>query len=679
MLDLTLKASGLLGKEVSKIQNGEDISSNTPELLTEIGSFVDELSKGVPGRPMPDLGKILGAPPRDMALDSTSVEPVRIPTPVSEPTEEELISFMPEADVGGRILGIEPDTESSKQTHYLHVHFDDGSKMENIRAFMLVNKLNESGKVNRTIPDNLENNPDAANTIVDNGLYISYTTDITQEQVISLLKGTLSVGAVSFVSKMPDKEKAPIPKATETLAPSAANTQTQNEIPAPDIDTTQTPSSSMVQSPNVTADPEPKAQEDRTVVSAMSKSQEKAESDTVRAKPKGMDLINVDINKLDSLLDLVGEIVINESMVTENPDLEGLELDNFNKAARQLSKLTDELQDTVMSVRLVPISNTFQRMRRVIRDMTRQLGKDAELILLRENTEVDKTILDSIGDPIMHLVRNALDHGIENKSERLAAGKSATGRIILSAQNMGSDIVISISDDGRGLNPDIILDSANRKGLLKKDREEYSEKEIYNMLMLPGFSTRDKVTEYSGRGVGLDVVKTQIEKSGGTVTVESALGIGTNVFLKIPLTLAIIDCMEVRLGSDVYAIPVTNIRETFKASVGQLIEDPLGDEMILLRGTPYPIIRLHEAFGIENAQTSIDRGILVLVTSGDLQGCFLADELVGKFQVVVKAIPEYLHSYKVKSTGISGCSIMGNGDICLIIDAGELLHDSSNR
>jgi two-component system chemotaxis sensor kinase CheA len=322
---------------------------------------------------------------------------------------------------------------------------------------------------------------------------------------------------------------------------------------------------------------------------------------------------------------------------------------------------------------MVPIATTFQRMRRIVRDMSKRLGKNAELVLLGENTEVDKTILDALVDPIMHLVRNAMDHAIETSEEREAKGKSAVGHITLSAQNMGSDIIISVSDDGRGLDKDKILASASSKDLLKKPVEEYSEKEIFNLIMTPGFSTKNSVTEFSGRGVGLDVVKMNIERIGGTVLLESVQGVGTNVLLKIPLTLAIIDCMEIRLGSGAYAIPLTNIRESFKASAGQCLTDPGGNEMIMLRGIVYPVVRLYERFGVSNAIKDINEGILILTDTGDRTGCLLADNLVGKFQVVVKAIPEFLKRYNVKNTGVSGCTIMGNGDISLILDVQELL------
>jgi two-component system chemotaxis sensor kinase CheA len=395
-------------------------------------------------------------------------------------------------------------------------------------------------------------------------------------------------------------------------------------------------------------------------------------SPTAPAPAATQSIISVDLKKLDTLLDLVGEIVVGESIVTENPDLEGLSLPNFVKASRQLDKLTDELQDSVMAIRMLPVSIVFQRMRRLVRDMAKMLGKEAELVLVGETTEVDKTILDAVADPLIHLVRNAMDHAIGTPAERTADGKSPVGHIVLSAQNSGGDVIISVTDDGKGIDRDAILAKARGRGMLRKPETAYTDREVWQFLMTPGFSTRDNVTEFSGRGVGLDVVKTDIERIGGTVVVESRVGQGTHVMMKIPLTLAIIDCMEIGVGSGIYSIPITNIRESFKADAGQLVSDPAGNEMIVLRGVCYPILRLYEALGAGDAIRDIHEGILVLVEADGRPICLLADELIGKFQVVVKPLPAYLGKFRRKRSGISGCTIMGNGGISLILNVQEL-------
>jgi two-component system chemotaxis sensor kinase CheA len=326
-----------------------------------------------------------------------------------------------------------------------------------------------------------------------------------------------------------------------------------------------------------------------------------------------------------------------------------------------------------MSIRMLPVSMVFQRMRRIVRDMSKSLAKEADLILVGETTEVDKTILDALSDPIMHLVRNAMDHAIEMPEERRAAGKNPLGHIVLSAQNSGGDVIISVSDDGKGLDRNVILAKARANGMLRKPENDYTDKEIFNLLMAPGFSTKESVSEYSGRGVGMDVVKSNIERIGGSVIIESKLGHGTNIIMKIPLTLAIISCIEIEIGGDIYSIPINNIRESFKANVGQVITDPVGNEMIMLRGEAYPIVRLYDLFGKKDAVTDIQDGILVLVDAGDHSGCLLADNIIGKFQVVVKPLPTFLSRFGIKRSGISGCTIMGNGNISLIVNVQDLV------
>jgi len=280
-------------------------------------------------------------------------------------------------------------------------------------------------------------------------------------------------------------------------------------------------------------------------------------------------------------MDIVGEIVITESMVTSSPDIQGFRLDNFTKSARQLRKLTDDLQDTVMSIRMVPVSGVFQKMNRIVRDMSQALNRPAKLVVIGADTEVDKTIVDSIGDPIMHMVRNAMDHGIEESTdERVAAGKDPTGTITLSAHHTGSEVIITIQDDGQGVNVDKVLEKAKHQNLLVKPESEYSQKEILQFLLIPGFSTNEEVTEYSGRGVGMDVVKKNIEKVGGVVNMTSEPGKGTIATLNIPLTLAIVEGMEIAVGKSILTVPLHNIRSSFNVTQDDIVYDSTGGEMI---------------------------------------------------------------------------------------------------
>ena len=375
---------------------------------------------------------------------------------------------------------------------------------------------------------------------------------------------------------------------------------------------------------------------------------------------------------MDQLSAIVGEIVITESMVTASPDLKGLHLDIFSKNARQLRKLTDELQDISMSLRMIPMSNTFQKMNRIVRDMSKKLNKRAKLTLVGEDTEVDKTIVDSIGDPIMHMIRNAMDHGIEaTEEERIAAGKDPVGEIVLSAQDTGSEVIIVIKDDGQGVNDEIVLKKAVKNGIAAPDAE-YSHRDILNFLLMPGFSTNTEVTEYSGRGVGMDVVKKSVEELGGNVTITSELGKGMTTTIRIPLTMAIMDGMEVSVGDSIFTIPINNIRQSFKVSKSDILRDSVDGEMIKLTDRYYPVIRAKGFYRLPSGTDVIDEGILLWLESGDLSYCLFVDELLGEQQIVVKPLPSYINNFNVKNYGIMGCSILGDGNISIILDAGNL-------
>jgi two-component system chemotaxis sensor kinase CheA len=312
-------------------------------------------------------------------------------------------------------------------------------------------------------------------------------------------------------------------------------------------------------------------------------------------------------------------------------------------------------------------------MTRIVRDMCRSLGKEADLITMGEDTDIDKTIIDGIADPIMHLVRNSMDHGVETPAERIAAGKNPKGTVTLSAQNTGGEILITVSDDGKGLDAEKLLKKAQENGILTKPASEYTEKEAFLLLCAPGFSTKENITEYSGRGVGMDVVKKNIEKVGGSIVIESKKGFGMSVFLKIPLTLAIVDGMDVTVGGGLYTLQITSINESFKATPDRIITDTVGNEMIIIRGDVYPIIRLGELFNVPNALTNIEDGILIWVQAGEESACLFVDELLGEQQIVVKPLPSYLKRYDAKSYGISGCTILGDGNISLILDVGSII------
>ena len=312
-------------------------------------------------------------------------------------------------------------------------------------------------------------------------------------------------------------------------------------------------------------------------------------------------------------------------------------------------------------------------MHRIVRDVSKKINKEVELVILGEETELDKNIIDNLSDPLMHLVRNSMDHGLEATAEdRVRAGKPKVGHITLEAKNAGSDVIITVSDDGVGLNREKILKKAVAQGLVTKSENEYSDKEIYNFILLPGFSTKEQVTELSGRGVGMDVVKKNIEKIGGSVWLDSAPGTGTSVTIKIPLTLAILNGMEIKVGSNLYIVPTLNIRESFKPKPENIISSPEGNEMIMIRGECYPVVRLHEIFSIDSGATDFTDGIILMTEDeGETVGIF-ADQIIGEQHVVVKPIPTFIIKNIGSLEGISGCTILGNGNISLIIDVKSL-------
>ncbi len=527
------------------------------------------------------------------------------------------------------------------------VIFDDDCKMENLRALLLVNKIREDCAEITYEPSDIETNADTAKVIIDNGFFVHFKAlDGNTQLVISGIEEALNVKSYEII-----EEAAPAPKAE---APKA-------EAPKAEAPKAETPKAA---APKAEA---PKTEEKKSVEQI---------NNMLQGRQGGgkQSLISVNLNKLDQLMDMVGEIVITEAMVTGNPDLKGLQLDNFQKSARQLRKLNSELQDIVMSIRMVPLSGAFNKMTRIVRDMKVKLGKDVNLVFEGENTEVDKSVIDNLNDPLMHMVRNAVDHGIEeNVDDRLAAGKPAQGTVKLSAYNASGEVIIVVSDDGAGMNAEKLLDKGERNGILTKPREEYTEREAFQLVMAPGFSTNEVVTEFSGRGVGMDVVKKNIEKIGGTVSVESKLGEGTSFIIKIPLSLAIVDGMNVAVGKSIFTIPINSIKESFKLHENQLIHDTYGNEMVMIRGECYPLIRLYKCYDLEPTYTDIYEGIIILVEAEGKTACIYADELLGEQQVVVKPFSPMFNDFNVKQYGMSGCTILGDGSITIILDANNII------
>lgn len=534
----------------------------------------------------------------------------------------------------------------------VRVHFEDDCKMENLRAALVVSNVRDVCDNITFEPSDIETNTETCKTIIDDGFLIRFNPE-KEKAVLQAIENTPCVKSYEIIEEAHEAAAKPAeaPKSEAAAAP-AKPAESKPAAAAPDKPASK-PAESKKPAPAAAA----------------------ADSNAGKSNQK-QSLISVNLNKLDTLLDLVGEIVITEAMVTSNPDLNGLKLDNFQKAARQLRKLNEELQDAVMSIRMVPLSGAFNKMTRIVRDMKVKLNKDVDLIFEGEETEVDKSIIDQLNDPLMHMVRNSMDHGIEeNVEDRIAAGKPPKGKITLSARNASGEVIIVVADDGAGIDPDKVLAKAERNGLLTKPVSEYSEKEILNMIMLPGFSTNEQVTEFSGRGVGMDVVLKNIEKIGGSVSVESKFGKGTNFIIKIPLTLSIVEGMEISVGDSIFSIPINSIRESFKVKPDQVVKDTNGREMIMIRGECLPLIRLYELYNIQPETEDLFEGIVIVAEAEGKSSCIFADRLIGEQQVVVKPFPPLLSNYNIKMQGMSGCSILGDGSITIILDVSNIIKD----
>ncbi|MCI8439375.1 MAG: chemotaxis protein CheA [Oscillospiraceae bacterium] len=602
LFDMIFQAVDFFRGEIEKVENGEPLSDSIDSIVDKINSLIDKIQ----GNGGPEA-----AGPAKPAAAAESAESAAAPAAAAPA----------------------PEPADAAYPFGVHVLFDEGSGMENLRAFMLLNGLRDYAGDFISFPENVETDASTSEYIAEQGFMVWFKTREERDHAIPGVKSAGSVRSYEMVDAQAPAVSAPEPAA---VTPEPAAVQPAPAAPAP---------------------------------AAQAAPAAKPAAKTQHAKES---LISVNLSKLDQLMAVVSEIVITESMVTSSPDLKGLRLDNFTKSARDLRKLTDDLQDVSMSLRMVPVSSTFQKMNRIVRDMSKKLNRPAKLVLIGEDTEVDKTIVDGISDPIMHIVRNSMDHGLEeNQADRIAAGKDPVGEIILSARHTGSEVIIEIKDDGRGADTQAILNKAIRQGLASPDMD-YSQKEILNFMMMPGFSTNTEVTEYSGRGVGLDVVKKNVAEVGGTVSLTSEFGKGMTTTLKIPLTMAIMDGMEVSVGESLFTIPINSILSSIKVTADQIVYDPARGEMMKIRDNYYPVIRAKDIFQMPNGRDNVEEGIMIWVEAGERSYCLFVDELLGEQQIVVKPLPSYVNSFNVKSYGITGCSILGDGSISIILDMANL-------
>lgn len=527
--------------------------------------------------------------------------------------------------------------ESKDKYYKAKIMFKKDCEMENIRAYTVIHNIMELVNEVHYKPTDIIENDESINEIRENGFLIAIKSLEDEVVIKTHLENTIFLEDLELEEKDKDWYIA--------FEEDVQQQDEQEEIKIPEI------SIKYVES-----------QKDKV-------EKKEAKHDVVANATQS--IISVNVDKLDKLMDMVGELVIAEAMVTQNPEVVSLEIESFDKASRQLHKISSDLQDMVMAIRMVALSTTFMKMHRIVRDMTRKLSKDVSLDVYGEETEVDKNIIEKIADPLMHIIRNAIDHGIEEEEERIAAGKNRQGTITLEAKNSGSDVLIIVKDDGKGLDKHKIYEKAYNQGLVYQSIEDMKDKDIYRLILNPGFSMKEQVTEFSGRGVGMDVVAKNIESVGGSVIVDSIYGKGTTIILKIPLTLAIIEGMNIKVGDSRFTVPIVSIKESFRPKRKDIISDTEGSEMIMVRGLCYPIIKLHEHYSLKTEIENYEEGILIMVEEDDRSCCLFADELLGQQQVVVKSLPNYIKKGR-KVKGLGGCTLLGDGSISLILDVGEL-------
>ena len=619
LIDWVLESVDFFKIEMIKIRNSEEPDGSSTELIEQLNNYLEDVKASNP---------------------SIAKSKQKKGQQKQETKEVEVQKYY-----------IRPD-KSEKSFKYFKttLWFDEKSEMENIRSYTVIHNISELVEEVQYVPKDIIEDDSAADTIKKNGFLILGKTLKELDTIKEYLDKTVFLNRLDF-SEITNGEY------------DAQVLELASDCVFEDI---KVPETSKIYA-------EAKSVKDK---SKQVHSVEKTDSSD-HGTPLKQNMISVHVDKLDKLMDMVGELVITEAMVTQNPEVTCLDIDSFEKSSRQLHKITSELQDMVMAIRMVPLSTTFMKMHRIVRDMTRKLNKDVELVVYGEETEVDKNIIEKIADPLMHIIRNSIDHGIEDEESRKTSNKPEKGTVILEAKNAGSDVLIIIKDDGKGMDKLKLYEKGVQAGLVKREMQDMSDREIYQLILNPGFSTKEEVTEFSGRGVGMDVVAKNIESVGGTVIVDSELGVGTTILLKIPLTLAIIEGMNIKVGNSRFTIPIISIKESFRPSEKEIICDTQGQEMIMVRGVCFPIIRLYDFFGLEQSVTNISEGILIMVEEDEKSCCFFADELLGQQQVVVKALPEYIKKRK-KIQGLGGCTLLGDGSISLILSVGEMGLSSVN-
>ena len=622
LIDIIFQVLDFINGEMDKIREGNDPDGDNSSLISIMSSFLSTL-KGENGNSGADASQAKNEPAAKTDNVGSSI------------------------GLGPNQFYIAPQASSNKKCFRIKITYHEDTQMSNLRAYSAVYSLKEFTEDVQFKPEDVLTNEDSSKVILEDGFMMLVRGDFTEVKLRELIDTSAEISTIDVTECTNE----------EFMHGFSDTSQLNNENSQDEQDSSK-------------AEPQPG---DYVIQKEAGKA--KQITKTKKKKEHKQSFMSVSIEKMNYLMNLMGEMVIAESVVLQNPDLQipNLDLSNFQKAAAQLSKITTEMQELIMSMRMMPLTNTFQKMNRTVFDISRKLGKDIEFEMIGDTTEVDKNIIENISDPLMHLVRNAVDHGIETNEERLKAFKLDKGKITLEAKNEGGKVWISVKDNGKGLSRNKLYKKAWEKGILPDNRveSEYTDKEIFQFITYPGFSTKEKVTEYSGRGVGMDVVVKNIQKIGGVLDIDSLEGCGTTMTMKIPLTMAIIDGIVMRNGNTKFVMETSAIKEFIRVTEDKLIHEPNGEEYVMIRGECYPILRLSQKYDLEDAVTNIEDGVMLLLEYEGTSLCVLIDELIGTQEIVVKPIPPYVK----KVHGISGCTQLGDGSIALILDVSGLMQD----
>ena len=611
LVGYVLDVSGFISGELDKIRDGEEPDGDQSEIMANLENFLKTIKN-----------EIEKDDKKEMPSENTYVPPSQFYIP--------------------------PVSTENSHFYKIHMTYRQDTMMSNIRAYAATYALKEVAEDLLFTPEDILTNEASSDVILKDGFKMLLQAQCSKDEILGMIDSS-EVEKIDIYECTAKEYQLGFDSANDSIIDLSSSVE-------------------VIEEKAEAKKEEPKPGDYVIKSKEVGKAKKLAKNEN---KPKQA-FISINIEKMDQLLDLIGEIVIAEVVVAQNPDLKvpGLELSNFNKATANLMKITSDLQEVIMSMRMMPLNATFQKMNRIVFDSARKLDKDIELVVSGENTEVDKNIIENISDPLMHIIRNSVDHGIETMEERKAVGKNPKGVIKLTAKNEGGKVLIIVEDDGHGLDREKILKKAKKNGLVNKKADaEYTDKEVYQFITLPGFSTKEKVTELSGRGVGMDVVVKNLANIGGSLEIDSVPGHGSTMTMKIPLTLAIITGIVLKIGTSTFVVETSAVKEFVRVSEGTIIENPTGDMAVRIRDELLPLVNLGERYKIDGCEVDPERDVMAVLEHEGKKICIFISELMGEQEIVVKPIPDYFK----KVQGISGCTQLGDGSVALILDVGGLV------